>query len=917
MNCLQPPSDSKTINIISGLSGPGRQPLNNLNNLWFENVKNLQSGDIMVCGGDFILASGSDACYLNKNQTDPTHTLTVTAEEAAAWKVNEDYDKVCTTDKELAGCKYGAYDSNHKFVGQQHCLCPCPDQTIKYPTDNSLLDEAKKAMSRGAKIVFMDDQIFLTDVYPDNKPGHDYTFVALQNYSNQLSISKTPGCAGGGFYWYMYGQQGGGGVGAPKGDKFLHTHAKVTSFYFIGPRSAGVKPWFSTIVGSFNPSFPLSLTFEIGTSLSGLLTNPVMRACAFFVFDELTHVISFSYTKRISGGRTYYKGKPWNGTSGFSQGGCPVNDDWSAPNTSPNHCTIPPCHSNDPQGFLQPWYDIGHSLGIKSFNPASTTQPVPAVWWTAINPVWKADDPNSGGYYPVFGEETFQETLTTDIVFCGLNFQTPVIESGKYGKTDEERITFKESDATIDFGASPSQLMGRYQFGISLLSDLLGDATKYVKVGLMQRMLDFPTCDDDTCDGDIITSLANKWLLGPTTQLPYHDSSGGVQWKPGKMLDMLNKGIPLYVFQKLPTGAIKNYNGDDIACAFNCVDGKCETSPPDPTQSFGNSPGTGCWDKHGKVQSPCYTSAKDCTTACVQSPTTIQEDYVKKLECGFVEHQDYINTDTRGWDEFQHGAYWGNANGLLLPWLQGRNVLGTNSVPVNALGDDYTGESGPMSTLENGMIAPVNLSNPYPIFIRWYESGFHWKFYMSEKNLLFSTQHPITAFYTSGGKESYKDTFTAMGYDIKWGNCPSMIAYYDQLYNYVWKYKTYRLMGNDPSEPTTNGICMRAQTPGIQGPCKTGMTYYPQTLLPPLCSQAGCLIPGAQIIGGNGSCYPGGKGKKSLSPAPVGPGPTPHGGSNTLRNVLLISGISILVIGAIIGLIIFLNKSKKRKKGGK
>ena len=56
MNCFSPPNED-TINVLSGLSGPGKQPENNLADFWLYNVKKLQSGDIMLCGGDFIQAT--------------------------------------------------------------------------------------------------------------------------------------------------------------------------------------------------------------------------------------------------------------------------------------------------------------------------------------------------------------------------------------------------------------------------------------------------------------------------------------------------------------------------------------------------------------------------------------------------------------------------------------------------------------------------------------------------------------------------------------------------------------------------------------------------------------------------------------------------------------------------------------------
>ena len=856
MNCLQSPKDKNTVNVIAGLSGSSSTynplPLNNLNDLWIKNLEKLQSGDIMVCGGDFIQSASPDACFLGKDQKDPTGSLTVTAATAATWKVNADYDHVCSSDSELYSCNHGATGINKQRVGTSQCICPCincenltDEKKCKsnmscdwngknctlstYASNLDLLTACNSAMQRGVKIVFMDDMFFLSDIYADNKRGHDFTFITLQHYSDTLDVKKNPACKGGGFYWYMYGQQG----KSINNGFFLRTHAKVTSFYFIGPSHKN--KYFSSIQGSFNPSYPISLTFENAVNVVGLLENEFIKASAYFVFDELTHVISFAYTSDPSlGPRRYY--------TGLGNSPCPPSSEWASNNTTPNHCNIPPCSSGDRHGFLQPWFMIANALGISGFNPTSGEPgqpPQPAAWWKSLNgTIWASSDANTTGYYPVFGEDVFNKPLTIPTVqFCGLDF-TKI----KYGKSiGENRVTFTDSNVVVKFGSSPTQLMGRYYFGLSLLSELMGDANEYVKVGLMQNFLDYP-CVGDDCGNtnkdstDIIDKLAGAWMLGPSTQLPTRGNDGKTTYYPGQMLTLFNKGIPIYAFQK-----DISLDPEDM-CAFTCDPsaGKCKVNPPDPSKSFPNQLGNGCFDAYGNITgSGCYSDSYACGKKC-----TTKEGYTGPIKCNGNDYQDYVTSWTRGYNDSDTSP---TPYDMMTPWLQGKNpVLG---VQTSQLGKQYTGTNGPQSKLGNGKLSPVSKTNPYPLFTGWYsqnkekKSGLHWKFYMSEKSILFSTQHPIPVFYSSGDVQNpskpgniYNETYTAMGYDIKWGNCPNMIAYYDQLYNWVWENSVWTFDGLFPSTPSA------------------------KNLIPPLCSTLGCKLSAGKAVGGDGSCYAGGKG---------------------------------------------------------
>lgn len=90
--------------------------------------------------------------------------------------------------------------------------------------------------------------------------------------------------------------------------------------------------------------------------------------------------------------------------------------------------------------------------------------------------------------------------------------------------------------------------------------------------------------------------------------------------------------------------------------------------------------------------------------------------------------------------------------------------------------------------------------------VRWYHGALHWKFYMSESNLLFSTQHPVPLFYSDIKNNT-------MGYDLLVGNCPNMIAYFDSLFGFYWKYHSIipdfdKLSPSDlPSAPFVGVTC--------------------------------------------------------------------------------------------------------------
>jgi len=252
IDSFTPPESTNTVKMLAGISGPGAQPLNNMPTIWFELVKRLQKGDVMICGGDFIQACAGCCLPLESN----------------------DGSMTCAEAGKLVGfpcCEGKTCDMN--------CICPCSDNNLKFPpaaNDLDLIKETIAAMKRGAYIVFVDDFMFIDIVYKSNKPNHEYVFLTLLKASNELLSGNNNIPL---FYWYVMPTEG------P-----LHIHSKIFTFYFIGEKNKD-KPYVVSHIGSFNPSFPISLTLEISTVCNGLTTNFLMRGLGTYVYDLVMAVI--------------------------------------------------------------------------------------------------------------------------------------------------------------------------------------------------------------------------------------------------------------------------------------------------------------------------------------------------------------------------------------------------------------------------------------------------------------------------------------------------------------------------------------------------------------------------------------------------------------------------------------------------
>ena len=880
MDCLKPPETG--INVLSGLAQPPSRgaPLNNLNQVWLKMTQSLNKGDVMVCGGDFIQAS--EGCFLTKATTGDVGYLTVTADTAASWNVNPDSNTVCTSKQDLYNCTNGDDGKGGKL---SQCICPCPAGKMKYPPDSDdydLLQASIDAMKRGAKIVFLDDGNFLAGVYPDNKKNRDYESLILQKASNDL-----PAGSGGGFYWYFYAPPYAGGI---------MTHAKVcTTFHDL----QSSKPWMSTILGSFNPSYPISLTFEMATVAVGYLKNPVMEMFGYVVFDIMTNIVNFQYSTKNSNYKSYMTGAVWDKTKGggAAQGACHSNYN----SQYSNYCTISPASSGDAQGFMQPWYNIGQALGV------TITPGKGATWWSNLaDGPWK--DSSTG---PIFGEKTYFQDgdIKTDVHFCGLKFCGPGINS--YGETDEQRVVFTDKDVVVRVGMTPTQRFPRFNYGLQLINELLANTKKYLKVGIMTSFADYPGgYNPDPTDPTASPVMDPDWVLGPVNNLPQRNGYSQKDVTTGQMLTLVHKGLPMYVMQKPQSSVTKK-----VPCAFECKDGTCSVSSvkegpfQDPTTY---EPTNDCYTIHGAVKtgtcttpgtyglnktqdlgnwnisSTCGSPGSDTEAACVCTKTstgaprtpgvwtpstaTMQPSCFDSLTsckkvCGGDTKEGYTKTRCSSYDDakwisaksrtWENGAIPGST-GMLVNWLHGRAWIG-DYYKRSDFEKGMNPAEGPMSNLENGTLASVSATNPYPIFYRWYKSGFHWKFYMNERSMIFSTQHPTKYFYSDSL------TVTPMGYDIRWSNCPGMIAYYDQIFNYIWKFDTIQLDGVDPAYPKSGGICFGAPQPSTspQNDCAAGLYFSKNPYLPPLCSDGAgkscCDVPGASNL--DGACYPGGQGK--------------------------------------------------------
>lgn len=322
-NLFIPPYNPGTINMAFGLSGTGVQPLNNLNDLWLKATQNLQKGDLMVCSGDFVQAC--IACCLGAVTTTKSGTKSYTADQptlqkfATQFSTNGNTVTACDISCELntettpkytqVGAPFPCQEGDTNPNCQQctmaikadstqipgMCLSGCvnnyanqcegtftyckTDADCKtgvkctkavdnYPAtenDLDLFEELKAALARGAFVCFVIDANFFVNIFPDTKIQSDFVFYQLREASPTN------------FFWFNL---------PPHGEQ-MYVHAKIcTAFYWSSDRT--LKYLYSSI-GSFNPSFPMSLTLEIASCITGFLVSPVIEQIALFTFAFLNN----------------------------------------------------------------------------------------------------------------------------------------------------------------------------------------------------------------------------------------------------------------------------------------------------------------------------------------------------------------------------------------------------------------------------------------------------------------------------------------------------------------------------------------------------------------------------------------------------------------------------------------------------
>jgi hypothetical protein len=182
---------------------------------------------------------------------------------------------------------------------------------------------------------------------------------------------------------------------------------------------------------------------------------------------------------------------------------------------------------------------------------------------------------------------------------------------------------------------------------------------------------------------------------------------------------------------------------------------------------------------------------------------------------------------------------------------------------------------------------PLGIKNP--MSFRWYKSGFHWKFYMNESTVLLSTQHPLPMFYSTSASGT-------AGYEVTMKH-PTLVAYFDNLYNFYWKYTAIKA-GFDPNSPddlpcsgTKTGKCCSMGDVQITPSCYPGGKGIPFTYS---CNNHKCVYD----VNGKytdptckGECDP---------PPPPPPDPSPPGSNKKVWETIIAVSVFLLLLGIVI-----------------
>ena len=164
MDFLNKPENKDTLHLIVGLSGPGNQVINNLNDIFFQMVTKLQEDDVMMLGGDYVQFC-SDCC--------------INASSDICGGGN--YPSTIVSGKKP---KSNSCSCNNNINSGNIALSCCEKNNVYSGKSDVLINETLNAMKRGARIIWIDDLYFLSNVYPDNKPVHDYILQRLKTSDN-------------------------------------------------------------------------------------------------------------------------------------------------------------------------------------------------------------------------------------------------------------------------------------------------------------------------------------------------------------------------------------------------------------------------------------------------------------------------------------------------------------------------------------------------------------------------------------------------------------------------------------------------------------------------------------------------------------------------------------------------------------
>ena len=226
------------------MTGPGKKDLNNFNLMYSKLVESLQDGDILFLGGDFVNMCLN--CCINDSSS------TVTNPQVPS--------EICGAgDKSKGGCVCEKKINQNKSFPNQATVpltCCYPKDFKKYRKgsysgdEDDLIEKSILAMKRGAKIIMLDDLMFMSSIYPDSKAANDYMNTRLQVSPN--------------FYHYVIP-----GWPLSRSEFSPHTHSKICAGIYLNEGKPGLRG----IWGSFNPSYSMSITNELGILITGLLSN--------------------------------------------------------------------------------------------------------------------------------------------------------------------------------------------------------------------------------------------------------------------------------------------------------------------------------------------------------------------------------------------------------------------------------------------------------------------------------------------------------------------------------------------------------------------------------------------------------------------------------------------------------------------